>query len=386
MESLIQRNQYAALKRCTYFNQAALGLLPAATTTAMITFLSEVAQHGNVRLSDDEEAAVLDGLRAAAADLLDAPLEAVAITGGASEALGQVAAAMDVADGNVVLVASDFPSVTYPWLAERQRRGISIVAVDDRPDADLTEGLTQAIDESTQTVCFSAVQFASGTEVDVTTVAARAKEVGARVIVDATQLAGAGPVSMRRWSADAVVCSGYKWLSSHGGVALLAVTPELVDTLPRLIGWKGTRTPFAFEPMSLPLAEDARRFELSTISYASAVGLSSSIEMLSTVGASAMVNHAAVLAAELVAAVGPLGWSPFRAIGDHAASGHIVALGHPTVSADRIQRKLAEDYNIICSSRNGLLRVSIHLYNNSSDVDALVHALADLTESTSKDG
>jgi selenocysteine lyase/cysteine desulfurase len=173
----------------------------------MVAFLSDVAQHGNLRLSDDEEARVLNDLRAAAAELLDAPETWIAITGGASEALGQVAATLSSVNGSVVLVSSDFPSVTYPWLAERERLGTPLVWVNDTLDADLTDELVRAIDDRTKAVCFSAVQFATGSSVRVPAVTARAKDVGCRVIVDATQLAGAGPVSVRGWSADAVVCT-----------------------------------------------------------------------------------------------------------------------------------------------------------------------------------
>jgi Asp-tRNA(Asn)/Glu-tRNA(Gln) amidotransferase A subunit family amidase len=38
------------------------------------------------------------------------------------------------------------------------------------------------------------------------------------------------------WRADAVVTSGYKWLSAHGGVALLALTPDLAERRPHLVG------------------------------------------------------------------------------------------------------------------------------------------------------
>ena len=231
-------------------------------------------------MSDEDEVVVLDDVRCAAAQLLDVPPTWVAITGGAGEALGQVAALVAGIDGSVLLVSSDFPSVTYPWLVAAQRHGTPIRTVDDRADENLTESLIDAIDDSTKVVCFSAVQYATGTHVDVGAVADHAHRAGARVVVDATQLAGAGPMSVRQWGADAVVCSGYKWLSTHGGVAVLTLAPDLVEMTPQLVGWKGTRQPFAFEPMSLPLATDARRFELSTIAYVSAIGLRESIAML----------------------------------------------------------------------------------------------------------
>ena len=382
MDSLVPRDEYVALRHCVYLNQAALGLIPATSVSAMVRFLADVAQLGNLRLSDDAEVVVLDDVRRAAAQLLDVPPGWVAITGGASEALGQVAALVAEIEGSVVLVSSDFPSVTYPWLVAAQRHGTAIKTVDDRADENLTESLIDAIDESTKVVCFGAVQYATGSRVDVAAVAERAHGVGARVVVDATQLAGAGPVSVRQWGADAVVCSGYKWLSSHGGVAVLTLAPDLVEMTPQLVGWKGTRQPFAFEPLSLPLAADARRFELSTIAYVSAIGLRESIAMLSALDPIRIEQHARRLAAELVERVEPLGWTPFRPLTDPAASSHIVALSHPTMPADDVQRRLAEDHNVICSSRNGSIRVSLHVYNNDHDLAALVGGLRRLAPVT----
>jgi len=198
MDSLVPRDEYVALRHCVYLNQAALGLIPATSVSAMVHFLADVAQLGNLRMSDDAEVVVLDDLRRAAAQLLDVPPAWVAITGGASEALGQVAALVSEIEGSVLLVSSDFPSVTYPWLTAAQRRATAIKTVDDRADENLTESLIDAIDESTKVVCFGAVQYATGSQVDVAAVAERAHGVGARVVVDATQLAGAGPVSVRQ--------------------------------------------------------------------------------------------------------------------------------------------------------------------------------------------
>jgi selenocysteine lyase/cysteine desulfurase len=88
--SLVPRDRYAALDRCTYLNHASLGLLPVPTIDAMDTFLKETAQFGNLYLSDDQEAAILDGVRSAGAEVLGTSSDAVAVVAGASEGLGQV--------------------------------------------------------------------------------------------------------------------------------------------------------------------------------------------------------------------------------------------------------------------------------------------------------
>jgi selenocysteine lyase/cysteine desulfurase len=378
MDPLIDPAQYAALAYCTYLNQASLGLIPRASLEASVRFLTDVAQHGNLRLSDQAEAGILDGLRAAAAELLGAPAASVGVLGGASEGLGQLAALLSSAGGEVVLVASDFPSVTYPWLAAHDRLGMGIRWVRDTPDRDLTLSLGDAISERTTVVCVSAVQFATGSQIDVAAVAQRAREAGARVLVDVTQLAGAAPVTMTRWGVDALVCSGYKWLSAPGGVALLAITEDLAAATPVIVGWKGGATPFDFTPQELTLAADARRFELSTMSYSAAIGLLTSIELLTGVGLAAIGEHASRLAADLAEQTAPLGWTPFRAPGDRSASGHIVSLRHRGAAADEVQAALASRYKINTSARDGGIRVSLHAYNGSDDVRALIAALASI--------
>jgi len=114
MAPLIDRREYAGLADCRYLNQASLGLMPRVSLEASTRFLTEVAQHGNLRLSDQAEAEILDPLRAAAAELLGAPVVSLAVVGAASEGLGQLAALLSDPDGEVILVPSDFPSVTYP--------------------------------------------------------------------------------------------------------------------------------------------------------------------------------------------------------------------------------------------------------------------------------
>jgi cysteine desulfurase / selenocysteine lyase len=378
MDPLIDRREYAGLANCIYLNQASLGLIPRISLEASTRFLTEVAQHGNLRLSDRAEAEILDTLRVAAAELLGTPVASVAVVGGASEGLGQLAAMLSDPGGEVILVPSDFPSVTYPWLAAHERSGMRIRWVPDVAAKGLTQSLVDAISERTTVLCVSAVQFSTGTQVDVEALVARARSAGARVVVDVTQMAGAVPVTMNAWGADALVCSGYKWLSAPGGVALLAVTEDLAAVIPPLVGWKGSATPFDFKPQELSLAGDARRFELSTMSYSAAAGLLASIKLLTGLGLNLIREHADRLAASLVKRAAPLGWTPYRPLSDPSASGHIVSLRHPTAAAEEVRAALAREHRIITSSRGGGIRVSLHVYNSDDDVRALSEALASI--------
>ena len=380
MGPLFSRHGYAALAESVYLNQASLGLIPAETVEVMVRHLTETAQHGNLHLTDDQELHILDGLRKVGAVLLGAPLECVAVLGGASEGLA-IAASL-IGGGEVVLVPSDFPSVTYPWLVTTapDKPDRSVTWVDDRPDRDLTDALVEAIRPGVAAVCVSAVMYATGSQIDCARVASRAHEVGARLIVDATQLAGAGVVDMTRWDADVVVTSGYKWLSSHGGVALLAVAPDLLDALSPHPGWMGADQPFAFDARHLRPAPGARRFEQSTLAYVSALGLTQSVTRLNALGYEAIETHARLLAEELVDTVESLGWRPFRSLDDPSASAHIVALSHPDFDAAAVRRALHHEHRVVTSARQDAIRISLHVYNDSSDIDVLADALTVIGE------
>jgi selenocysteine lyase/cysteine desulfurase len=170
------------------------------------------------------------------------------------------------------------------------------------------------------------------------------------------------------------VSSGYKWLGGHGGVAIAAIEPALVDETPPLPGWMGAPDPFKFDATRMLLAEDARRYTQSTMSYVSVVGLTTALDQLLMAGMEKVEDHAARLSRLLVDAIEPYGWLPFRRLDDPAASSHIISLQRRPDDLAGMATRL-RDVGIVCSSRGGRLRVSLAPYNNEDDIEALVEAL-----------
>ena len=183
-------------------------------------------------------------------------------------------------------------------------------------------------------------------------------------------------VDAAAWDADAVVSSGYKWLGGHGGVALAAMSPRLLEQIPPLPGWMGASAPFGFDATSVSLANDARRYTQSTMSYVSMVGLGVAVEQLLSLGEARIETHAQSLAAMLVSDARKYGWEPFRSVGDPAGSPHIISLSHPRESVPAIVEGL-RSHNIVCGIRGGRIRISLAPYNDASDVDTLIEALAE---------
>lgn len=374
--SLFDRDDYPTLEEGVYLNQAALGLLGDPVVGAMHDHLHGVARHGNLRMSDADEEAFLDGLRERAARLFSVVEARVAVTSGASELLAQAPFLLSPEPGSKVLaVATDFPAITRPWLRLAREGGCEVEFAEDRPGSDLTADLVGRIDAGTSVVAVGWVQYATGTVVDVSRLREASRAAGARLVIDATQGAGALECDAGGWDADMVVSSGYKWLGGHGGVAVGALAPEVIARTPPLTGWMGAATPFDFDATRMSLAEGGRRFTQSTMSYVSVVGLATAVERLLDAGAAAVESHAAKLRKALLDAVGKLGWRPFRPPGDPASAPHIVSLGHPEERAAEAQERLREA-GVVCSGRGDRLRVSLAPYNDGGDVEALAAALA----------
>ncbi len=375
IEALVNRSNYPILESMVYLNQASIGLIGQPAVEAMHAFLDDSARHGNIHMMDVDEVEFFESLRSEAATLFNCSTESVAITAGASEVLGQLPFLMgDKSARNVVMVSSDFPALTRPWvLATREGKG-TISWVSDLPDDDLTGALIDSITKDTSVVAVSHVQFSTGTLLDIPRLRAASSRVGAALIVDVTQSAGTYAADSASWGADVIVCSGYKWLGGHGGVAVSYVAEHLYSETPALAGWMGSPHPFQFDATTSEFSQSARRFTLSTMSYVSLVGLTTSLRDLGQFSTQEKTSHALELANYLVDSLVSSDWSAFRSLDDPGASAHIVPLIHPSRAADAVVNHLRQE-GICCSPRNGRVRISLAPYNNSEDVDRLVHVL-----------
>ena len=274
ISSLSNRSQYYSLEEVVYLNQASLGLLGQPAVSAMHAYLDDIGRHGNMNLTDAEEVALFTPLRENASVLMNCPPEQLAIMSSAGEMLSQLPYLFNPPTGSKFLsVATDFPAITRPWIAFAESHEIELQFVEDQTEVDLTESLVQNIDDRTAVVAVSYVQFSTGTCTDIYRLREATRKVGAFLVIDVTQAAGAIPIDTKGWEADIVVCSGYKWLGGHGGVGLAVVAPEFLKQTPPAPGWMGALDPFDMQATKLPLAEDARRFTQSTMSYVSLSGL-----------------------------------------------------------------------------------------------------------------
>ncbi len=375
ISSLSSRSQYSSLTDSIYLNQASLGLIGQPAVSAMHTYLDDIGRHGNLYMSDADEVAFFSPLRENAATLLNCPPERLAVISSAGEMLSQLPYLFrPPAGGKIIAVSSDFPAITRPWIAYAESHDNELQFVDEQMDKDLTEALIEKTDERTSVVAVSYVQFSTGTRADIHRLREATRKLGAFLVVDVTQAAGAVPIDAQSWEADVVVCSGYKWLGGHGGVGLAVMSPEFLKQTPPAPGWMGAPDPFDMQATRLPLADDARRYTQSTMSYISMRGLTVAIGELLALGSEKIEAHAKSLARLLVEELDGSSWAPYRSIDDKAASAHIITLWHPGGGVENTVKTL-RDANIICGSRNDRIRISLAHFNDENDIRSLVRVL-----------
>src|SRR4029453_9229618 len=150
------------------------------------------------------------------------------------------------------------------------------------------------ITEETLIVPISLVQYKTHYLLDAQAICARAKEVGAIVLLDAYQAPGTVPLDGRALGADMVCGGSVKWLCGGPGAAYLYVRPDLLPKLePRITGWAGQEDPFAVGagPRPQRYAHDVRRMLHGTPSVAAFLTATAGYEIVLEVGVDAIRAH-----------------------------------------------------------------------------------------------
>ena len=311
--------------------------------------------------------------------------ERVALVPSASYGVGTVARNVTLGAGrSVVVLGGQFPSHVYPWRRLAAEAGGTVRAVEAPAPlgaagrgAGWNERLLDAIDAGTEVVAVPHVHWADGTVFDLEAVGARAREVGAALVVDGTQSVGALPFRLDAVRPDALVCAGYKWLMGPAGTGVLVLGERFRDGRPLEETWLGRAGAEDFGGLTEytdDYASGAVRFDMGGRSNGVLLPMFiAGLRQLLVWGVAEVQATCAALADEVVAGARALGYGAEDAA---YRAGHLFGLAPPPgVDAAEVRRALAER-NVAVSTRGGCLRVSSHVYNGAADVDALLDGLA----------
>ncbi len=264
-DSLLQfRAEFPILERTNYLVSNSLGAMPRAVADRLAEYVDQWAERGVRAWADgwwEMPVSVGDEI----APLIGAPRGSVAMLPNVTIAQASVLSALNYTPQRdaIVMTELDFPSVRYMYEGLATRLGARIVVVPsaagDGIGVDM-DRLLAAIDERTALVAVSHVLFRSAFIMDVDAICRRAREVGARVSLDAFHSVGVMPVDVVSLGVDFLSGGVLKWLCGGPGGAFLYASPEAsVELTPSFTGWQAHERPFAFDA-DMRYAEGAWRW------------------------------------------------------------------------------------------------------------------------------
>ena len=336
------------------------------------------------RITGADFFAPADAVRERFGRLVDAPPAHVAIVAAASYGMATVARNVAVEAGQtIVVVGEQFPSNVYPWrrLAAEAGATVRTVAAPDaerRADA-WNAALLAAIDATTALVAVPHVHWADGTAFDLAAVGDRARDVGAAFVVDGTQSIGALPFSVAELRPDALVCGAYKWLLGPYGSGLAVFGERFLGGVPVEENWIGRAGADDFGGLvhyTDAYGPGAVRHDVGERSDPIRLPmLQAGLDQLLAWTPAAVQAYAAGLADAIAGGAAELGW---RAHASGQRAGHLFGLRPPTGTDLDAARDALAARRVSVSVRGDALRVSPSVYNDASDVAALLDALASI--------
>jgi cysteine desulfurase/selenocysteine lyase len=285
----------------------------------------------------------------------------------------------------VVITEMEHHSNIVPWQLLTQRTGATLrwFGLTDEGRLDLS-AIDELITERTKVVSLVWVSNALGTVNPVAEIARRAKQVGALVVVDASQAVPQMPVDVSTLGADLVAFTGHKLLGPTG-IGVLWGRRELLAELPPFHGGGEMIETVRMERSTY--APPPARFEAGTPPIAQAVGLAAAVRYLEAVGMENVAAHEQQVTAYALARLREIGGvrllGPSEMVERGGAVSFVVDGVHPhDVSQVLDSRGIAVRAGHHCAkpahARFGAqssVRASGYLYTTEGEIDQMVDAV-----------
>jgi kynureninase len=373
---LERRIDYPVLDKKTYLATHTLGAMHRETPERLAEFARLWGDLGVVAWEDwaTEVWRVADLV----GSLIGAPPGTTVMRQNVADLLGDVIASLDWhgTRNRVVTTALGWPGSLNTW-SQIGRLGGEDVVVPGEPDGvhlDV-QRMVDAVDERTLLVECSHVLFRTSTLVDVKPLIDRAHEVGALVLVDGYQAAGAVPVDVVDLDVDLYMGGSVKYLCGGPGNGWMYVAPH-AQLEPVTTGWFGHARPFDFDP-ELTYGEGARRFRGGTPGVPAAYAAAPAFQALADIGVERVRERSVSMTQPLLEAALERGFT-VRSPHDPAQRG-----GHVTIDpgdAEAVYPKLLER-GFVVDHRPGVgIRVSPHFYNRLDEALAVLDAMAEVSQ------
>lgn len=280
----------------------------------------------------------------------------------------------------IVMVGEEFPSIVYAW-DELKALGVEIELV-TAPTSLENRGeiwnrkVLEAIDNRTILFCVSPSHWSDGTLFNLSNLGEQCRKVGALFAIDGTQHIGAYPFDIQEVKADFVVAAAYKWLLGPYGSALVYLSEWFDDGAPLEQNWAMRMNSNDFKNLINYQSEyraKAYRYNIGEMSnFTNLPMIAAALQQINEWGVSSIQTHAKNLLNpfidELIAAGYWIEKEGFRA-------NHLFGIRLPEgIELATIQKKLI-DNQVFVSYRGSAIRVSLHLWNDDRNINALMQIL-----------
>jgi cysteine desulfurase / selenocysteine lyase len=377
-------------KPLVFLDSAASAQKPRAVINAITDLYS--AHYANVHRGvyqlSLESTEMLEAVRDKVAAFLGAiDRREIVFTGNATEAINLVAYSYGrrhVHPGDEVLVTHMEHHANFvPWQVLCEERGASlrVAPIDDRGVLRMDE-LEKLISPRTKLAAVTHVSNVLGTVNPVREIARLCRARGVPLLVDGAQAVPHMRVDVAELGCDFYVFAGHK-LFGPSGVGVLWGRAALLETMPPFL--TGGSMIESVTLQGTTFAGIPQRFEAGTPSIAAIVGLGAAIDYIGRLGIDAITAHERALLgyAETRLAKVPglriLGTAPHKAavlslvmddVHPHDLGTILDREGVAVRTGHHCAQPLMERFDVPATAR-----ASLALYNDESDVDALVRAL-----------
>lgn len=312
----------------------------------------------------------LDKVRGKASGLVGCELEDIILTGSATAGMFLLAHGLSFRPGDRILTTDhEHPAgrMGWDWVVHRYGVEVDTLAIapgEGDPQAIVAQ-FEAAIRPETRVLSFSHILFTTGVKLPATQLCALARERDCLAIVDGAQSAGAMPVDVRAMGCHAYSASGHKWLMGPKGTGLLYLDramDELLDALP------------------LQAGRQANSDATGIGNIAGMHGLGAAIDYVQALGLPSIEAHNMSLRRELYDALAEVPGVTIPAPREGPTTSANLSFTLPEgVDHYAIRRNLLIRHKVylrvvVLAGFIGL-RASLHCYNRSEDVAALITAL-----------
>lgn len=378
------RAKFPGTRDKVYMNTAARSLLSSDSRAALDAYLDELTDG---RVDKAANFAAIERVRGKFARLINAHSDEIAITKNVSEGLALIATSLPWKAGDNVVLCSglEHPNNIYPWLNLQNRFGIEVRDIPDRDGVIDIEAMIAAVDSNTRLVTVSTVTFAPGLRADIESLGRACRANDVFLLVDAVQSVGILDSDVEKLKVDGLAVSTQKGLLGLYGMGFLYCRRE----------WAERIVPAALARFGVNLGGDvheattggerydlmpgARRFDLGNYNYPAAYAVEPALDLLLSVGPPVVESYVCGLSHRLAGGLHQLGIPVSGGPpGPHLA--HTVTAGHyaPNTHDGAGDAETAalydhlEENDVILTVRRGMLRFSLHVYNNEADIDRVL--------------